>query len=139
MRKPRNLPARFAAIAVAGALLLAGCSSDDGEGAADADVSVAATEYQFSPSTWSADAGSFSVAFANEGTVEHEWAVIKLGEDITSEAEFAEDKVLLEIEAVPAGESTTEEITIDEAGTYQVICALDGHFDQGMEGTLTVE
>lgn len=142
MGKQRNVGARRVVIAVAGALALVGCSDGggaDGGGTADADVTVAATEYQFSPSTWSVSAGTFTVAFSNDGSTEHEWAVIDLGEDISSEAEFAEDKVLLEVEAVAAGESSTEEFTIDEAGTYQVICALEGHFDQGMEGTLTVE
>ena len=34
---------------------------------------------------------------------------------------------------------STEKFTVDEAGTYQVICAIETHFDAGMEGTLTVE
>jgi uncharacterized cupredoxin-like copper-binding protein len=45
----------------------------------------------------------------------------------------------VEVEAIAGGASTTESITIDEPGTYQVICALPGHFDEGMQGTLTVE
>ena len=81
----------------------------------------------------------FTVDFTNDGSVDHEWAVIKLGDDIDSEADFAEDKVLFEIEAIPAGESTTQQFTIDEPGTYQVICAIEDHFDAGMEGALTVE
>jgi uncharacterized cupredoxin-like copper-binding protein len=45
--------------------------------------------------------------------------------------------VLTETE-VEAGE--TGELTLNApAGTYQIICALDTHFDAGMEGTLTVE
>lgn len=141
MREPRNLPARCAVIAVAGALVLAGCSSDDagGGGDAGADITATTTEYQFTPDAWSVSAGEFSIELVNGGSIEHEWAVIELGEDIESEEEFAEDIVLLEVEAIAAGESTTESFTIDEAGTYQVICALPGHFDEGMEGTLTVE
>lgn len=128
--------ARATGIALTCLLALSGCGGDDG---GDAAVAVTTTEYEFSPSEWTAPAGDFEVALTNDGAVEHEWAVIEQGEDIASEDEFAEDKVLLEVEAVPAGESTTEEVTIDEPGTYQVICALEGHFDQGMEGTLTVE
>lgn len=135
---------RATGIILAGVIALSGCSGDNGDdtetpAAADADVAVTTTEYQFTPATWTASAGEFSVALTNDGTVEHEWAVVKQGEDIASEDEFTEDKVLLEIEAVPAGESTTEDVTIDEPGTYQVICALPGHFNEGMEGTLTVE
>jgi plastocyanin len=75
--------------------------------------------------------------FTNDGNVEHEWAVMNT--EIDSEADFEEDKVLFEVEAIPAGESTSQGFTVDEAGTYQVVCAIESHFDAGMEGTLTVE
>jgi uncharacterized cupredoxin-like copper-binding protein len=81
----------------------------------------------------------FSIEFENDGDVEHEWAVVTLGDDLASEDDFAEDKVLFEVEAIPPGESTTQSFTVDEAGTYQVICAIETHFDAGMEGSLTVE
>ena len=117
------------------ALVLTGCSSEP-----EADISTVATEYEFSPDSWTVSAGEeFSIQLTNDGAAEHEWAVIGLGQDITSEDEFTEDKVLLEVEAIAADSSTTESFTIDEAGTYQVICAIPGHFDQGMEGTLVVE
>ena len=119
-------------------LLLASCGDDDGE--ASTSIDARASEFQFEPDAWTVPTGEeFSIDFENAGSVEHEWAVIKLGEDIGSEDEFAEDKVLFEVEAVPAGDSTTESFTVDEAGDYQVICALETHFDAGMEGTLTVE
>lgn len=120
-------------------LLFAACGDDDDGGGATS-ISATASEFQFDPDAWSVSAGQeFSVDFANDGTIEHEWAVLNLGDDIASEAEFAEDRVMFEIEAIPAGESTTQAFTVDEAGDYQVICAIPSHFDQGMEGTLTVE
>ena len=123
-----------AGVLVTAALVLTGC------GGSEPDIAVTTTEYQFAPASWSATAGEeFSIELTNDGSVEHEWAVVKLGEDIASGDEFEEDRVLLEVEAVPAGEGATESFTIEEAGTYQVICALVGHFDEGMEGTLTVE
>ena len=126
----------------ASALALGACGDDSGDGDGDASNSIEATasEFQFDPDAWTVQAGEpFTIDFENGGTTEHEWAVINLGEDLESEDDFAEDKVLLEVEALPAGETTTEEFTIEEAGTYQVICALEGHFDAGMEGSLTVE
>jgi plastocyanin len=126
----------------ASALALGACGDDSGDGDGDASNSIEATasEFQFDPDGWTVEAGEpFTIEFENGGTTEHEWAVINLGEDLESEDDFAEDKVLLEVEALPAGETTTEEFTIEEAGTYQVICALEGHFDAGMEGSLTVE
>jgi plastocyanin len=126
----------------ASALALGACGDDSGDGDGDASNSIEATasEFQFDPDGWTVQAGEpFTIEFENDGTTEHEWAVINLGEDLESEDDFAEDNVLLEVEALPAGETTTEEFTIEEAGTYQVICALEGHFDAGMEGSLTVE
>ena len=142
----RSTTRTLAASTVAALLLLSACGdddagTDDGDGteAAPTSIQATATEFQFSPDSWTVPAGEeFTIELVNDGSVEHEWAVIKQGEDIASEAEFAEDKVLFEVEAIPAGESTTESFTVDEPGTHQVICAIAGHFDAGMEGSLEV-
>ncbi len=129
-------------IALGAAVLLLGACGDDDDDAATAtstEIEAEATDFQFDPDSWAVPAGEeFTIDFTNAGGVQHEWAVLKEGEDIESGDEFAEDKVLFEVEAVPAGESVTESFTVEDAGTYQVICALEGHFDAGMEGTLTV-
>jgi plastocyanin len=130
--------AAVAGLVAVAALALVACGDDDEEPSTSIDAT--ASEFQFEPASWTVPVGQeFTIAFENDGSVEHEWAVIKRGDDIASEDEFAEDKVLFEVEAIPPGESATERFTIDEAGTYQVICAIDGHFDAGMEGTLSVE
>ena len=129
-------------IAGATALLLGACGDDDDDdgGAASTSIEATASEFKFEPSAWTVPAAQeFTIEFQNDGSVEHEWAVLKLGENIESEDEFAEDKVLFEVEAIPAGESSTEQFTVDDPGTYQVICAVPSHFNAGMEGTLTVE
>jgi plastocyanin len=140
---------------VTGLLLLAGCGSDDsasedetavaaGEAGTDGTegggaVEVTAQEFEFTPDEWTVPSGTFDVTLTNDGEVEHEWAVIALGEDLESADDFSEDKVLMEVEAIDPGTSATQTMTIDEPGTYQVICALEGHFAAGMEGHLTVE
>lgn len=132
------------------AVVALGACSDDGEKAttsttptpSEALTSIRATasDFKFEPSSWTVPKGEeFSIVFKNSGVVAHEWAVIKLGEDLASEKEFTEDKVLFEVEAVDAGKSATQKFTVEEAGAYQVICALETHFDAGMEGTLTVK
>lgn len=126
----------------AAALVLGACGDDDDgdDAAASTSIEATATEYEFDPGSWTVPAGEeFTIDFENDGSLQHEWAVLKQGEDIESGDEFAEDKVLFEVEAIPPDESTSEQFTVDDAGTYQVICAIDGHFDAGMEGTLTVE
>jgi plastocyanin len=132
------------AVALLVAVPLGACGDDDdagsGDGAASTSIEATATEFSFDPDAWTVPAGEeFTIDFTNDGTVEHEWAVINLGDDLDSEADFAEEKVLFEVEAIPAGESTEQSFTVDEAGTYQVLCAIETHFDAGMEGTLTVE
>jgi plastocyanin len=128
-------------VVASGAILVLGaCGDDDDDDGASTSIEATASEFEFEPNSWTVPAGEeFTIEFENDGSTDHEWAVINLGEDVESEDDFAEDKVLLEVEALPAGESTDEQFTIDEPGTYQVICALEGHFDAGMEGTLTVE
>jgi len=129
---------RLAAGVLVLAITLVACGGDDDDAGGNS-IQARAAEFSFEPTSWTVNAGEeFSIEFTNGGAIEHEWVVIELGEDIESEDEFAEDKVLLEIEAVPAGESTTEPFTIDAAGTYQVICAVPSHFNAGMEGSLTV-
>ncbi len=130
---------------VASLMLLGSCGDDDGDdasttGGASTTIDATASEFQFEPNSWTVAAGEpFTIQFENVGSVEHEWAVIRLGEDLESEADFTEEGILFEVEALPAGESTTQEFTVDEAGTYQVICGIETHFDAGMEGTLVVE
>lgn len=131
-------------LTVAMLLLVVGCgggsddAADGGSQAATA-VEVEATEYGFAPDEWTIPADTdVEVTLANEGQIEHEWAVLSEGTMIESESEFGEDLVETEIEVVAPGESTTKTVNLP-AGTYQVICAIPGHFDQGMEGTLTVE
>jgi plastocyanin len=130
---------RHIAVAIGcSALLLGACGDDDDDGGAS--IEATASEFQFEPDSWTVPAGEeFTVDFENDGAVEHEWAVIKLGEDLESEEDFAEERVLFEVEAIPAGESTSQQFTVEEPGTYQVICAIETHFGAGMEGSLTVE
>jgi uncharacterized cupredoxin-like copper-binding protein len=43
-------------------------------------------------------------------------------------------------EEVDAGESATFTFTApEEPGEYQIICAIPGHLEAGMQGTLTVK
>jgi plastocyanin len=125
-------------LVVGAVVLLAAACGDDSDGGASTDISTTATDFQFDGDSWTVPAGEeFTIDFTNDGNVEHEWAV--LTEEISAEDEFSEDIVLFEVEAIPAGDSTSESFTVADAGTYQVVCAIEDHFDAGMEGTLTVE
>jgi len=127
-----------ALVAIA-SMALVSCGDDDGGSADNHTINVTADSYKFTPNTWTvAGNADFTVTLTNANDVdEHEWAVLNEGVTISSEAEFEEELVLTEIEAVPPGGSETATFNFPP-GTYQVICALEGHFDSGMTGTLTV-
>ena len=129
------------AMALGGMLLLAAplaaCSSDDDE--ASTSLSVEATEFEFSDTSWTVPAGEeISITFQNNGAVQHEWAVINLGMDLSSGDDFTEEHVLWEIEKQDPGVRVTENFTFDTPGVYQIVCALEGHVDAGMIASLTV-
>ena len=122
--------------------VLAACS-DDGP---STEIEAELDEFEFSPDEWTVEAGAeITIELDNKGSIEHEWVILKPGVTIESEAELPEteeellaDFVYWEDEVEP-GESKTLTFTAPAAGTYQVICAIEDHFDAGMEGTLIVE
>lgn len=100
-------------------------------------LSVSATDFAFDPADVTVAAGTeVPVELVNDGAVEHNWTV--LSEEIASEADFDEGLVLAEVPTLAAGESGSGSVTLD-AGTYQVICTIAGHFDAGMAGSVTVQ
>jgi uncharacterized cupredoxin-like copper-binding protein len=132
----------LASLLAIAALALSACGNGD---QASTELSVTTTEFQFSPQTWTVPAGEeISIDITNNGTVVHEWVLLKPGVAITSEddlpdteEELLADFVYVEDEVDP-GTTKTLTFTAPAAGTYQVICAIPGHFGGGMEATLTV-
>ena len=123
-------------------MIVAAC---DGGDEASTDLAVTTSDFQFSPDSWTVPAGEeISIDITNEGSVLHEWVLMQPGVSIESEADLPEteeellaDFVYVEDE-VEAGATKTLTFTAREAGTYQIICAIETHFDAGMEGSLTV-
>ena len=122
-------------------LVTAACGDGDD---ASTDLTVTAQEFQFTPNSWTVPAGEeVSIDITNGGTVVHEWVLLQEGVTITSEADLpeTEEELLADFvnveEEVEPGETKTLTFTAPPAGTYQIICAIEGHFDAGMEGTLT--
>ena len=130
---------RITALGVAVFLLFAACGGDDGG------VEVSMTEFAFTEAALTVGAGSeVTLAVSNDGTVIHNWSLVKLGQEIARESDLPEDPAdrddlyLVKVELDP-GQSTTTTFTAPAAGTYQVICDIQAHFSAGMVGTLTVE
>jgi uncharacterized cupredoxin-like copper-binding protein len=129
---------RWATVAVV-ALILTGCGGDDGgEGEASTDIEAVATDYDFDPDSWTVPSGeTVTLTLANEGEELHEWVIIEQGTTLERTDDFTEDMVVWEIEAEP-GTSESGEFTGPSPGTYQIVCAIPGHIEAGMEGTLEV-
>ena len=120
------------------AVALAGCGGDDSSPVTS--LEVEADSFSFDPSdvTVAADQDVTIKVENVSDSVEHEWVIVKQGNEISSEADFDEDDVLFEVEAVAPGESGSGTFNVP-AGEYQIICALEGHYTAGMEGTLKAE
>lgn len=115
-------------------------------GEASTELSTSIVEYQFTPDTWTVPAGEeVTITITNDGDLKHEWVLLQEGVNITSEADLPEDEEELEEDfvnvekEVEPGETTTLTFQAPAAGTYQIICAIPGHFNAGLKGTLTSE
>jgi uncharacterized cupredoxin-like copper-binding protein len=124
------------AISVVFALALSACG-----GPQSVTLDVDMVEFMFNPENLSVPAGAeVTINLSNSGTVEHEMVIFKQGIVTTPPVmeDFIEENVFWE-EELEAGESGTFTFTApSEPGEYQIICAIPGHFEAGMEGTLTV-
>jgi uncharacterized cupredoxin-like copper-binding protein len=100
-------------------------------------VRVVAADFSFDPPEARVPAGQeVDVELVNDGAVEHNWSVLR--EPIASEDELTDDAVLAAIDTVQPGESGAGTFTFD-AGEYQLVCTIPGHFESGMEGTLVAQ
>lgn len=128
---------RHAAMAIVTALVLAACGGGDDEaeggrepepeqtGALAADIVITGTDaLEFEPSEVEARAGTISVSLTAEGAP-HTFTVELEGGDQTV------------VQAFTPGEPAMGGIEL-EAGRYTFYCAIGGHRESGMEGTLTV-
>jgi plastocyanin len=133
----------FGALALAVVAVVLASGDDGGGGGGPAapagptdQVAVTATDFAFDPADVEVFADQeVTVALVNDGGVEHNWTVLEAGTFIAAESEYDESMAVGAIEGVAAGETAEGTITL-EAGEYQVICTIAGHFDAGMEGTV---
>ena len=128
------------------AVIPVGCGDDDDGGSTTSAPSGAAlkvdmSEFKFTPDSLEADAGEVTISATNKGKTEHELVLLRTESDPaklpTKDGEVDESTSVGEIPEVPAGRSDTKSFDLD-AGRYVMVCALPGHYENGMHGTLTV-
>ena len=127
------------------ALTACGADPSDGGGGTSNVVNGVVTEWAVSVDASSAMAGEVSFTVANEGTIGHEFLVVKtdieLGKIPLDGDHFPEPadglEVIDEIGEFPKG--TTETLTLMlEPGKYQLVCNLPGHYAAGMHAGFEV-
>ena len=110
--------------------------------AASRALTVRMTEFAFDPKDAVAKAGRVTITAPNDGKVVHELVVLKTDEDPAKlpkkGGEVDESTSVGEIADVEPG--STKKATLKLApGKYAMVCALPGHYESGMYGSLAVE
>ena len=117
-------------------LLLTAC----GGGGASTNLKINMTDFMFDPSDFTVPAGqTITVNATNDGAVEHEFVIFKLGTDAGDKfGDEDEENIYWEVEVQP-GDSVTETfVAPSEPGEYYVTCGIEGHLEAGMVGKLIV-
>jgi plastocyanin len=101
----------------AGLLLLAACASGPEK------ISVTTTDFKFDPVSWTVSAGKeVELTIVNNGSLEHEWVIIKKGMEVTMPFDADdEDKVFWESEAARRDQDGNLHCP-SEPGTYDIVC-----------------
>ncbi|HET8953721.1 MAG TPA: cupredoxin domain-containing protein [Solirubrobacteraceae bacterium] len=104
-------------------------------------LTIRMTEFAFDPNEAVAKAGKVKITAPNEGTVVHELVLLKTDADPgnlpKADGKVDESTSVGEIPDVEAGSTKQATFTL-EPGKYAMVCALPGHYEGGMYGSLTV-
>ncbi|MCX6534336.1 MAG: sulfocyanin-like copper-binding protein [Actinobacteria bacterium] len=145
MKDPRFMPILLASVLI----FSYGCGedNDDTAGGSDSDGAITGVvkEWKVKVDQQKATAGEVVFTVTNEGTIGHEFLVVKTdvadGEIELDGDHFSEENAsLLVIDEIGEfAKKTTESLTVTlEPGDYQLVCNLPGHYENGMHTSFTV-
>ena len=108
-----------------------------------ATIPVTLTEYKIKPAATSAPAGHVSFDVTNAGQMKHQFTIIRTNKSaatVLSKQNPNDDipGARGEIASIAPGASKTLVIKNLKAGHYAIVCALPGHYQQGMYTDFTV-
>ena len=139
------LKSTLVSVAMVAALGACGSDSDDSDDATSNDISGSVSEWTVETDATTAKAGDVVFTVTNEGTIGHEFLVVKTdiapGEIPLDGDHFAEPTDGLEVidESGEFAKDTTETLTLNlDAGSYQLVCNLPDHYSAGMHMSFTV-
>ena len=131
----------IAAIALILSIVLAACGAAATNNSTPT-LNVDMNEFMFTPTSYSIPAGQkITLELKNSGSIEHDFIILKKGVEI--KGSFNQENQMNDVyfhamlEAGKSGEFTFTAPA--EAGEYQIICGVLGHFQAGMIGSLTVK
>ena len=137
-------------LALVFALLLAACGGgEEASGPESVAIEVVQNDIYYgdtpnnaeNPPVWTVPAGSqVTVNLTNNGTLQHNFAIVEAGETVPETFNAESDAGILydETGLVDAGATFNDVFTApSEPGTYTVICTVAGHYP-GMQGRLEV-
>jgi plastocyanin len=129
---------KVAFLVLALTLVLTACGGKSGK----VTLNVTSTDTGYDSKVYTIPAGTeVTLKMTNNGAVEHEFAILKLGEHVS--LPFSDDdeaKIFWELDGVAAGETKSGTFTAPtEPGEYDIVCGLPGHIEQGNVATLIVK
>ncbi|MBE2199511.1 MAG: hypothetical protein IAE79_12935 [Anaerolinea sp.] len=130
--------------------VLAACGSAEPMPVPVVEISLTATDIAYDVNRFEVMAGQpVKVTLRNEGALEHDFSIMEMphtGEVMAEEADHGigghdMSNIAMEPEvhvAPPMGKSLSVEFTPTTPGEYEYFCAVAGHKEAGMVGTLVV-
>lgn len=110
--------------------------------AASSAITIAMTEFAMEPKDAVAKAGKVTITGPNNGKVVHELVLLRTDADPAMLPMMGNDvdesTAVGEIADVEPGATKSMTLTL-KPGKYVMVCALPGHYQSGMFGTVTVE
>jgi len=128
-------------VAIALMLFAIICTACAGAGGVSTSVKVDMSEFSFTPTSFSVPAGKqVTLELKNSGSIQHDFIILKKGVVLPGkfDAEKQIDDVYFRAMLDSGKAETFTLIAPGEAGEYQVICGIAGHFQSGMTATLIV-
>jgi uncharacterized cupredoxin-like copper-binding protein len=111
-------------------LLLAACGgssgTSEGNGAVQQTIQISEREYSLTPSAVTVSkTGTYVFRITNNGKIAHA---------LEAEGNGVEEKT----GDIQPGSNASLRVTFSKSGSYELYCPIDGHKEQGMQGTISV-
>jgi len=133
---------RFGAL-VAAALVAAACGSSTPAGPVSA-INATLADFKMDLGGAIAKAGDVTFSVENKGANKHEFVIVQTDDAPDAlpveDGEVEEDSLTVADEQEDIAPGTTATLTTDlEAGSYVIICNVEGHYEAGMHTAFTVD